>query len=89
MKIYRFLTEDDLLVLHVWAGYAAGGLILLRIVWGFVGSRHARFSDFVCSPFLAWHYLLDLFRFRASRYIGHSPAGGMMVLILMGTRGPG
>lgn len=81
--LVAYTTEDDTLAIHVWAGYAAGGLVLLRILWGFVGTPHARFTDFAYSPFVAWRYLLDLFRFRSRRYIGHSPAGGMMVLILM------
>ena len=42
-----YLTEDDLLTVHVWAGYVVGLLIVARIVWGVVGSRHARFSDFI------------------------------------------
>lgn len=78
-----YTTEDDTLAIHVWAGYLVGGLVLARILWGFVGPKHARFSDFVCSPFTAWCYLIDLLRFKAPRHIGHSPAGGMMVLFLI------
>jgi cytochrome b len=78
-----YTTEDDTLAIHVWAGYLVGGLVLARILWGFVGPKHARFSDFVCSPFTAWRYLADLLRFKAPRHIGHSPAGGMMVLFLI------
>ena len=78
-----YVTEDEAMALHVWAGYLVGGLVLARILWGFVGPRHARFTDFVCGPFAAWRYLADLLRFKAKRHIGHSPAGGMMVLMLM------
>lgn len=78
-----YTTEDDTLAIHVWAGYLVGGLVLARILWGFVGPKNARFSDFVCGPFTAWRYLVDLLRFRAPRHIGHSPAGGVMVLMLM------
>lgn len=78
-----YFTEDDLLTVHVWAGYTIGALVVMRILWGFVGPKHARFSDFVCGPLKAWKYLIDLITFRAKRYLGHSPAGGVMALLLL------
>ncbi len=78
-----YFTEDDLLTLHVWAGYTLGVLVVLRILWGLVGPRHARFTDFVCGPWKALAYLRDLCFFRAERHLGHSPAGGAMVLLLL------
>jgi len=78
-----YVTEDEALALHVWAGYLVGGLLLARIVWGFVGPQHARFADFVFGPIRAWRYLIDLILLRARRHVGHSPAGGIMVLMLM------
>lgn len=77
-----YFTEDNLLLLHVWAGYLVGVLVVLRLLWGVVGPKHARFTDFVCGPRRAAGYLLDLFRFRAPRYLGHSPAGGAMAVVL-------
>jgi cytochrome b len=78
-----YFTEDDLLTVHVWAGYIAGAIVVVRIVWGLVGSRYARFTDFVHSPREVLAYLRDLIRLSALRYIGHSPAGGAMIIALL------
>jgi cytochrome b len=78
-----YFTGEDALAVHVWAGYGVGIYLLVRIVWGFVGSRHARFRDFCYGIRLARRYLWDLFLFRARRYLGHSPAGAMMVFALL------
>ena len=78
-----FVTEDDLLALHVWAGYAILGLIAFRLVWGFLGPRHAQWSDFVKEPREIASYLRNALRFRAERHLGHNPAGGAMVVALL------
>lgn len=78
-----YFTEDDFLTLHVWAGYTIGVLVVLRIIWGFIGPPHARFSDFLYGPLKVWGYLIKLATFRAKRYIGHSPAGGAMTIVLL------
>jgi len=78
-----FVTGDELERLHIAAGYAIVGLLALRIVWGFIGPRHARFSDFVRTPGDAFRYLRDIVWMRARRTIGHNPAGGLMVTALI------
>lgn len=78
-----YTTEDDLLTLHVWAGYVVGALAALRVLWGFVGPRHARFVDFLYRPSEVLAYLRNLLAFRGRRYVGHSPAGGAMVVVLL------
>ncbi len=78
-----YLTEDDWQELHVWAGYTVAALLAFRLLWGFIGPKHARFSDFVFSPANIMAYLKDMFALRAKRYIGHNPAGGAMVIALL------
>lgn len=80
---YVVEPEDSALAVHVWAGYAVGGLVVLRIIWGFVGAEHARFRDFLFGPLAAFRYLLDLLLGRSKRYLGHSPAGAWMVFGLL------
>jgi cytochrome b len=78
-----YFTEDGPITLHVWAGYLIGALVVLRVIWGFVGPQHARFSDFVWPPGVVLRYLRDLVTLRGRRYLGHSPGGGAMVIVLL------
>jgi len=79
------VTEDDMLNLHIIAGYAVGILIIARIFWGLVGPEYARFTNFVYAPKTIITYLRGLKQRTASRYLGHSPAGGAMIIFLMVT----
>jgi len=67
----------------VWAGYIVFFAVLIRSVWGLIGTRHARFSDFVTSPKVAFQYVRDTLFLRAKRYIGHNPAGGLMIVAMI------
>lgn len=68
---------------HRYTGYAVLGLLAVRFVWGFVGTRHARFSDFVRSPSSIKRYLVDLRHGREARHLGHNPVAAVMMLMLM------
>ena len=81
--IFAYLTRSDNYEPHLVTGYAVAGLVLLRIVWGFAGTGHARFSDFICGPRRVGAYLRDVLRRAAPRYLGHSPAGGAMTIALL------
>lgn len=78
-----WLTGDEWNAFHTVAGYTALALVLMRIPWGVVGTRHARFSDFVRSPQAAVRYLCELLGGRPPRYVGHNPAGGLMIVALL------
>lgn len=78
-----FVTGDELPRLHELAGYTILGLIAFRVLWGFLGTRHARFSDFVVGPRAVMAYVRDIARGRAKRHIGHNPTGGVMIVLLL------
>jgi len=81
--VVAYLTEDELLTVHVWAGYLMFGLLLFRLVWGFIGSDYARFSNFLCSPVKTVIYVKDVVALKAKRYLGHNPAGAAMIMLLL------
>lgn len=77
-----FIAEDGTRI-HETAGYVALGLVGFRLVWGIVGPRYARFSDFVTGPRAAVAYIRSLFTGHPERYVGHNPAGGLMIVLLL------
>jgi cytochrome b len=83
--LIAWLTGDEWMDVHIWAGYVAAALIAFRLLLGFVGTPHARFSDFARSPLALLRYARDVITGRDARYLGHNPAGGIMILALMAT----
>ncbi len=69
---------------HEWAGYLAAALVVARIVWGFIGSRHARFSDFFPTPTRLVAHLRAMRSGVPEHHVGHNPLGALMMLLLMG-----
>ncbi len=76
--------SERLADIHYLAGYAMAGLIGFRLIWGFVGSRHARFADFWPSPKKLLTYLASLTTGKPQNYIGHNPAGAIAIFLLLG-----
>lgn len=81
--LVAFLTEDDLLDLHTWAGYTALALIGARLIWGVIGPYHARWWSFVRGPRATLAYLSTVLRGHPARYLGHNPAGAAMAVALI------
>jgi len=81
--LVAMVSGDEFLDLHLFAGYVIGGLLGVRLLWGVIGSRHARFGDFVHKPATVWQYMKSLRKGHPRRYLGHNPAGGAMVLALL------
>jgi len=68
---------------HERLGYAALGLLLLRLIWGGVGPAYARFASFLRSPAATARYAASVMRGTDVRYLGHNPLGGWMIIALM------
>ncbi len=78
-----FATGEDAERLHVQVGYAILILVALRVVWGFVGTKYARFSSFVRPPSEVVRFVQQSLSLRAPRVLGHNPAGGAMIIVLL------
>ena len=68
---------------HLWCGYAVIVLITFRLLWGFVGTHHARFGSFLRGPIETLRYAADFLRGREQHYAGHNPLGAIMVVTLL------
>ncbi len=80
-----FLSSEDGEGIHIKAGYAILGIVLFRILWGFIGTKHARFTDFVKGPRKVLAYLKGLFTGAPPYSFGHNPAGGLMIVVILVT----
>lgn len=81
--LVNYFVLSDGKTLHQWIGYLAAALVMARIVWGFVGSRYARFSDFFPTPARLLHHLRQLKAGNPERHWGHNPVGALMILALI------
>jgi len=81
--IIAYWTGEDEGELHAYVGYIISALLLFRIVWGFMGSKHARFKDFIYSPAEILLHAKELISGKVKSYRGHNPLGGLMVVALL------
>ncbi len=70
---------------HRAVGYVVAAAVAVRLVWGFAGKGHARFSDFFPTPAALLAYLRQLVSRNEPRFIGHNPAGSVMIFLLLGS----
>lgn len=78
-------VDDDspIFSAHMLLGLVLAFMVLLRVVWGFVGTRHARFRDFLYGPRKVVRYLVDAVRGRAERHAGHNPGASVAILAML------
>lgn len=70
-------------LVHVTLGYTVGGLIVFRLLWGLIGTRHARFASFVRGPAAVLRYLRSLLSGQPEHHVGHNPAGALAIVALL------
>jgi cytochrome b len=83
---FQFVTGKiggELMTWHAYCGYSILVLVVFRILWGFVGSTHARFASFLAGPAATLRFARRLFSRQAVPQLGHNPLGGWMVIALV------
>lgn len=78
-----YITEDEIETLHFFAGFTLAGLVVFRLIWGIIGNRYARWSQFLTGKQAIQTYLGELLSPHPKRYLGHNPAGGWMIVFLI------
>lgn len=68
---------------HMRLGYFAIGLVVFRVIWGFIGPKHARFSSFLTGPSGIWRYARGLAAGTMIQTAGHNPLGGISVIVML------
>ena len=78
-----YVSGEEAGIAHEYSSYAVLALVGFRIVWGLVGTKYARFSNFIYSPKTTRAYLVSMLKLKPKHYIGHNPAGGWMTITLL------
>lgn len=81
-----FITAESekLRDIHVIAGYTIAGLLVFRLLWGFIGGGYSRFAQFLPTPRKLVDYLKSLMEGRPQHHVGHNPAGAVAIFLLLG-----
>ena len=80
-----YLTAEigELKIVHFTLGYTLAALMIIRIIWGFLGTTHAKFRSFIRHPMAAIHYLRSVIRREPTTDVGHNPAGALAIVALL------
>lgn len=78
-----YFLEGEYINLHVLVGSIIVGLLLFRLIWGFIGTPYSRFADFLFTPMQVIEHLLSIVRRNNKRVLGHTPAGSYMIFALL------
>ena len=81
--VVSYLSGEDESTVHIYAGYIVLGLITFRLLWGFIGTKYARFSNFVRAPKDIIRYFKSFLKGSPKHYLGHNPLGGAMIIALL------
>ncbi|MBL8419622.1 MAG: cytochrome b/b6 domain-containing protein [Dechloromonas sp.] len=84
--VLAWLTSESetFRLLHVISGATVLAVATFRLPWGFIGSRYARFVDFVRGPRAVKNYAAGLLKLEPAHHVGHNPAGGWAIVLLLG-----
>lgn len=81
--VFNLLVAEGSDAPHRYAGYIVSAAVVVRLVWGLAARGHARFSSFLPSFGTLWGYAGQLLARREPRYVGHNPAGAVMMAVLV------
>lgn len=81
---YLTAESEHWRLVHVTFGYTMAGLVAFRLIWGLIGTRHARFASFVRGPAAVLRYLRGLMQGQPEHHQGHNPAGAVAIMLILG-----
>ena len=80
---YTSEQEGEMIELHMKSGYLILALVIFRVIWGFAGTKHSRFSQFYPSPSRLITYINEQKRGIKNKHAGHNPLGSLMIFLMI------